>query len=247
MPLPAIPSMPLQAGFILLALILGAWWVFAVGRAYAREGTERWHTSRALVGLGVLILWGLFLLGVSQQQWVHEFNSFPPPALRVFIVLLVITAMIAFSTIGRKLAEGLPLIWLVGFQVFRLPTELLIHQAAIAGIAPMEMTFQGRNFDIITSVLALVLLLMLRSGKVPAKLVMSWNVVGLLLLLNVVATAIMAMPHPMQILHTTPPNVWVTYFPFILLPGVLVCSALLGHLLVFRALAIQRRAKAATP
>lgn len=246
MPLPAIPSMALQAGFIVLALILGAWWVLAVGRAYAREGTESWNTPKALVGLSVFFLWGLFLLGVSQQQWVHEFNSFPPPALRVFIVLLFITAMIAFSAIGRKLAAGLPLIWLVGFQVFRLPTELLIHQAATAGLAPMEMTFQGRNFDIITPVLALVLVLMLRSGKVPAKLVMSWNVIGLLLLLNVVATAIMAMPHPMQILHTTPPNVWVTYFPFILLPGVLVCSALLGHLLVFRALATQRRTKAAT-
>ena len=243
MPLPAVPSIALQAGFILLALVLGMWWVFAAGRVYAADSGGRWNVSKAIVGLGVFLLWGVFLFGVSQQKWAHGFDSFPPPAVRVFLVLLFITTMIAFSSIGRKLGEGLPMIWLVGFQVFRLPTEMLIHQAANAGLAPVEMTFEGRNFDIITAVLALVLVLVLRRGEVPAKWIMGWNILGLLLLLNVVITAIMAMPHPMQIFETTPPNVWVTYFPFILLPGVLVCSALLGHFLVFRALAAQRRTK----
>lgn len=241
MPLPNIPSVELQAGFLLIALFLGVWWTYAVGRAYASGPDTRWNTPKAMVALGIFVLWGVFLFGVSQQEWAHQFDTFPPPGLRVFLGLLLATVVIAFSPIGRRLATGLPMVLLVGFQVFRLPTEWLIHQAANAGIAPMEMTFQGRNFDIVTAVLALILVFALRRGAVSVKLLMGWNILGLLLLLNVMATAIMAMPHPLQVLHTNPPNVWVTYFPFILLPGVMVCSALLGHLLVFRALAAQRK------
>lgn len=246
MPLPVIPSAVLQAEFILLALLLGVWWTFATGKAYVvPDSGARWNMPKAMIGLGVILLWSGFLFGVSQQAWAHEFNFFPPPGVRVFLALMVVTAVIAFSPIGRKLAGGLPLIWLVGFQAFRLPTELLIYQAAEAGLAPMEMTFHGRNFDIVTAILALVLMVLLRRGEVSTRLILGWNILGVVLLLNVVVTAIMSMPHPMQILHTNPPNVWVTYFPFILLPGVAVCSALLGHLLVFRALTTYHRTQRA--
>lgn len=241
MPLQNIPSDALQAGFLLIAMTLCVWWTYAVGRAYASSADMRWSTSKAVAALGVFALWIALLFGVSQQEWAHRFDTFPPPGLRVFLGLLLATVVVAFSSIGRRLTIGLPMVLLVGFQVFRLPTEWLIHQAGNAGIAPMEMTFQGRNFDIVTAVLALVLIFALRRGAVSVKLLMGWNILGLLLLLNVVATGIMAMPHPLQVLHTNPPNVWVTYFPFILLPGVMVCSALLGHLLVFRALAAQRK------
>lgn len=246
MPLPGIPSAVLQAEFILLALLLGVWWVFATGKAYAvPDSGARWNMPKAMIALGVILLWFGFLFAVSQQVWAHEFTSFPPPGLRVFLALMVVTAVIAFSPIGRKLANGLPLIWLVSFQAFRLPTELLIYQAAEAGVAPMEQTFHGLNFDIVTAILALVLMVLLRRGEVSSKLILGWNILGLALLLNVVVTAIMAMPHPMQVLHTNPPNVWVTYFPFILLPGVAVCSALLGHLLVFRALTMYHQTQRA--
>ena len=241
MPLPNMPTLGLQGGFFLIALILGVWWVYAVRRAYASHTGVRRNNSKTLITFGVFVLWSGLLYGVSQQEWAHQFDTFPPPGLRVFLALIVATVVIAFSTIGRTLANGVPMILLVGFQVFRLPVELLIHQAATAGIAPIEMTYEGRNFDITTAVLALVLVVALHRGVASTRVLMGWNVLGLLLLLNVVVTAIMAMPHPFQLLHTNPPNVWVTYFPYILLPGVMVCSALLGHLLVFRALAMQPR------
>src|SRR3972149_371059 len=106
MPLPIIPSAVLQAEFILLALLLGVWWVFATGKAYVvPDSGARWNMPKAMIGLGVILLWSGFLFGVSQQVWAHEFISFPPPGLRVFLALMVVTAVIAFSPIGRKLAE----------------------------------------------------------------------------------------------------------------------------------------------
>lgn len=240
MPLPVVPSVGLQAGFLVLALALGMWWAYAAGRASLPSDGVGWSPRRAAVALAAFFVWFAFLFGVSQASWMHEFDSFPPPGMRVVMLLIVITIVIAFSPVGRRLAEGVPMIWLVGFQVFRLPTELLIHQAANDGLAPIEMTYEGSNFDILTAVLALALVLMMRKGAVSPKLLLGWNLLGLFLLLNVVITAIMAMPHPLQLLDTSPPNVWVTYFPFVLLPGVLVCSALLGHLLVFRALRLKR-------
>ncbi|MDH5229922.1 MAG: hypothetical protein OEY38_07685 [Gammaproteobacteria bacterium] len=138
------------------------------------------------------------------------------------------------SQIGLQLVRTLPIYLLVGFQAFRIPVELLIHQAANAGLAPMEMTYFGRNFDIISGLSAIVLALFLFRRVISAKILLLWNVLAMALLTNVVVVAILSMPHPLQVLNTDPANVWVTYSPFILLPGVLVCSAFFGHLLVFR-------------
>ena len=122
MPLPNIPSYELVSGFLLLAMALAAWWMYAVGRAYAASSGKRWNATKALISLSIALAWCGVLFGVSQQNWAHEFDSFPPPGLRVFIVLMAITTMIAFSSIGRQLATELPMVLLVGFQVFRLPT-----------------------------------------------------------------------------------------------------------------------------
>jgi hypothetical protein len=47
----------------------------------------------------------------------------------------------------------------------------------------------------------------------------------------------MSMPGPLR-QFDGPPNVWVGDFPFVWLPTVMVAAALLGHLLVFRRLAM---------
>jgi hypothetical protein len=64
---------------------------------------------------------------------------------------------------------------------------------------------------------------------------MIWNVVGLLLLANVVIVAILATPL-IRYFGDRQLNVWVTYPPFVWLPAVLVLAALAGHLVIFRAL-----------
>ena len=79
-------------------------------------------------------------------------------------------------------------------------------------------------------------------GKPPLWLVALWNALGFGLLVAIGAIAVAAMPlfaafGPDQI------NLWVAYFTFVWLPVVMVWAALLGHILVFRRLLSEYRAR----
>jgi hypothetical protein len=75
--------------------------------------------------------------------------------------------------------------------------------------------------------------------------VVAWNVLGLALLANIVAIAVLATPTPFHHFVNEPPNLLPSTFPYVWLPTFLVPAALFGHLLVFRAIRGQRLAEAA--
>ena len=118
-----------------------------------------------------------------------------------------------------------------------MPLELVLHQMYAEGVIPVQMTFEGRNLDIATGVLAAVLGLWLWKGRRSASLVLIWNILGLVLLVNIVAVAILSTPVPFRYFMNEPANLLPSTFPYVWLPTFLVQAALFGHFLVFRALA----------
>jgi len=243
------PSSSLLAGFIILPIFITLWWIWVSGRAFSAAGNQ--YSGRASNASfdfrvaswagGIFIVWLSCAAYISFQDWAHNFELFPPYGVRVFFIFIVVTVIIAFSKIGKTLALFTPLWLLVGFQSFRIPLELLIYQAYLENVTIIQMTYLGRNFDILTGILALLIAMYAYKNKIPNSIVLIWNVLGMFLLINVVATGVMSMPHAFQIIKSDFPNTWVTYFPFVWLPYVLVCSALFGHLLVFRYLWMQKK------
>jgi hypothetical protein len=146
---------------------------------------------------------------------------------------------VACSPVGTRLVRGLPLWVLVGFQVFRFPLELLMHEAHVEGVMPVQMSYSGQNYDIVTGISAALLGWWLARGGVPRWIVTAWNVIGFALLLNVVTVAILSTPI-FRWFGDDQVNTFVTYPPFVWLPAVLVTAALTGHILVWRKLAFER-------
>lgn len=151
----------------------------------------------------------------------------------------VLSFALAFSRAGKRLAEGLPLWLLVGYQGFRVLVEIMLHRAYVEGVIGRQMTWSGLNFDVVSGATALVLGLWLwrRGEHRPAAraLLWAWNALGLALLLTIVSIAIMSFPGPLA-RFDGPANVWVTTLPFVWLPTIMVTAALLGHLLLARRL-----------
>lgn len=160
-----------------------------------------------------------------------DFHSLPPRLPLVLAPLTVVVAFFAFRPIGTVFRD-LPLSWLIGFQAFRLPLELMIHRAVEEGVAPPQFTWTGLNFDIVVGILSLCLAPL--ASKLPKWIIWVWNVIGISLLLNVVTVAAISVPGPLQLL--TPDNTWIAYFPFIWLPTICVMAALFGHLVTTRKL-----------
>ncbi|TQF12743.1 hypothetical protein FJV41_27355 [Myxococcus llanfairpwllgwyngyllgogerychwyrndrobwllllantysiliogogogochensis] len=239
------PSSVLTSGFGVLVLAVAGLLVVATWHAGRRlgetpRGTLRW--TALAVGVVAFVLGSSGVL--AARGALADMDSMPPTVFGVILPATVLTLVLAGSRFGERLVLGLSLEALVGFQVFRVAVEVALWALHREGIVPVEMTFEGLNFDILTGLTAPVMAWLIHRGRAPRALVGAWNTAGLVLLLTIVAIAVLASPPFARVFEATPRNTVITTAPFIWLPVVLVQAALFGHLLVFRWL---RRHRASAP
>lgn len=207
----------------------------AAAAALVKAGVR---SSRVFLPLAV---WMGLTGGLAGSGRLLAFETFPPPLLRLVMLGLLVTLVLVTSRAAASWLENWSLAGLVAFQAFRLPLELLMHRAATEQVMPPQMTYTGRNFDILTGILAIpVAMIIFKDMRLGRRLAWAWNVLGLALLVNVVTVAILSVPGPMRLFMEEPANEWVAHSPFIWLPTVLVPLALAGHVLVARKLLMDR-------
>ena len=227
-----------RLAFEALVMLVATGFIAGVGLALRAGGEDASRMRRVVLAAGAALALWLAFTGRLAATGFLVFDPFPT-MLPLLVGGLVIAFALAFSRLGGSLAMDLPLAFLVGYQGFRIPVELLLHRAHAEGLAPVQMTYLGMNFDILTGVTALLLAALSRLGPVPRWLLFGWNLVGFGLLVNVVTIAMLSAPMPLRIFWNEPANVWVTRFPWVWLPTFLVPLALLGHLLVWRRIFAQ--------
>ena len=208
---------------IVAALCLG--WVAAVARVRGR---------RTAVGFGLALAGWLAVTA----GWSAALASSGSLALFLGFFLCSNGAglVMASSPLGRDLAAGLPLAGLIGFQAFRLPLEVVLHQWAAEGAIPVEMTWDGRNLDVISGVVC-----GLAGGWLvwrPDDRAVAWAATGIgaVLLANVAWTAVNCSPVPFARFHPEPPLLLALAAPWSWIVPVCVASALAGHVLAVRSL-----------
>jgi small-conductance mechanosensitive channel len=222
------PSPLLQAGFWIFALVIALSLPILTWRTTQKRGATAFTLGLAV---GWVTLTGL----LTRWARFHSFELPPPFLITVFLGALGIVALV-MSPLGKELVSGATLAGLVLFQGFRFPLELLMHRAYEEGLMPVQMSYDGRNLDILTGISALILGSILLWQTLPKALLWIWNVAGLGLLINVVGVAILSTPTPFRQFHNDPPNIWILDAPFVWLPMVMVMAALFGHLAVARKL-----------
>ena len=229
---------------IITTLILGFLFIQGTVTASKNLGKSAQKRKKARIWAGATFLgWLLFVCIVGATDILAEFESMPPRFL-IFLVLVVLgTVFLAFSKLGDLLSDGLPISYLVGFQTFRILAELSLYAAYTEGRAPIQMTFLGINHDILSGVSAPIMVYILKHRR-SNKMLFLWNILCLLLLVKIVVVAVLSAPTPFQFFKDEPANTLVMHMPHILLPGILVPFALLGHILVFRWLWKNRKKKA---
>jgi hypothetical protein len=169
-------------------------------------------------------------------------NTLPP---RFALLVLPPNLFIIFlflSKRGRSFLDGLDVKMLTLLHIVRIPVELVLLWLFLYKMVPERMTFEGRNFDIISGITApIVYYLGFVKNKLSSRMILVWNFICLALLFNIVITAILSAPVVFQRFDFDQPNIGVFYFPFNWLPGCIVPLVLLSHLAVIRNLLIGRR------
>ena len=111
---------------------------------------------------------------------------------------------------------------------------------------PVQMSYSGFNFDILTGLSAIGVALYLVKRPHALGVVRVWNVAGIVLLANVLTIAVLSTPTPIRVFHNEPANEWIAHAPWVWLPAVFVVAAIIGHVIVFRRLRYESRVRART-
>lgn len=203
-------------------------------------GTIVWFyiTTKSKTFLFVAIGWTI-LQSILGLQGIYQHTETIPPRIMLFgvfptLILIVITFL---TKRGRTFIDNINLKTLTYFHSIRIPVEIVLALLFHQGLVSVYMTFEGTNFDLFSGLTAaIVAYIAFRSSTLNKKLLIWWNFLCLILLLNVVITAVFAVPSPFQKISLDQPNVAILYFPFNLLPTVIVPTVLFGHLIAIRQL-----------
>jgi hypothetical protein len=217
-------SFYISAFFILTTFLTIVFFIYAIKRGA--------FSSTPAKLLGFLIpFWLLFQATLAISGFYLKTDS-TPPRLALFAVLpTLITILLLFIFARKSLIERLPLRALTLLHIIRIPVELSLFWLFQNGLVPQLMTFEGRNFDILSGITAPVIFwLAFRNGKPNRPLLIVWNVFALILLINIVANAFLSIPSSFQQFAFEQPNRAVLYFPFIWLPSLVVPIVLFSHL-----------------
>lgn len=192
------------------------------------------HNRRVLI---ISLIWLVLQAIISYTGFYTVTDTRPPRFLLLVLPPMLLFISMFFTDKGRAFIDSLDLKSLHWIHVVRIPVEIALLYLFYAKLIPELMTFEGRNFDILAGITApLMIYLYFTKKSVSAKLMITWNVVCLLLLANIVAHAILSAPFPFQQLAFDQPNIGVFYFPITWLPTYIVPVVMFSHLASIRQL-----------
>jgi hypothetical protein len=193
------------------------------------------HYSKAAII--VVLLW-LGLQSVISLSGFYTVMDVKPPRFGLLLLPpVVFIAGMFFTKKGRRVIDGFDVKTLTLIHIVRIPVELTLYWLFLRNVVPKVMTFEGRNFDILCGLTApFVYYFGYVRNKLGRKVLIAWNVVCLLLLVNIVITAVLSAPFSFQQFGLDRPNIAILYFPYTWLPCLLVPVVLLAHLVALRRL-----------
>jgi hypothetical protein len=199
-------------------------------------------SNGSMRSIWLLFAWLAIHMILSLYGFYKNTSQVPPRfLLLLFPPLLVITILFVTAS-GRKYLNSFNIKYLTLLHVVRLPVELVLLFLSFHKVVPELMTFEGRNFDIISGCTApLIYYYGFVKKRLSSRILLLWNFICLVLLFNIVIHAILSAPFPFQQLAFNQPNIAVFYFPFVWLPGFIVPAVFFAHLVAIRKLVISQR------
>ncbi len=230
----------IELGFMAIVLFVVAALLATVAVAARSAGR---NPAADVVRVGLVLATWLVLTGGAAAAGLLRVDHGPFRVLPLVVVAIAGPLLAMRGPIGRALVAATPRAVVVAVQVFRIPVELVLWRLLVAGVVPVQMTFEGRNLDVLTGLTAIpVAIVAWGAQRRGWRLALAWHTAGIALLINIVSIAIRSVPGPLRTYAAEPANTIIGHAPFIWLPAFLVPVALLGHVVGIRQAVAARRA-----
>ena len=192
----------------------------------------------------IIAVWMIFQSLIAATGFFAVVNTIPPRLMILLILPLIGILALFFTRRGKCFIDSFDIKKLTFLHSVRIAIEVVLFWLFINKTMPQLMTFEGRNFDLLSGVTALLVYYFgFVKTKLGAKQILAWNFICLAILLFTVSNAILSAPTPFQKFAFDQPTIAVLYFPFVWLPGIVVPVVILSHLIAIRALMREVRHK----
>jgi len=219
---------PSNLSTVLFLFIVGAV-AIAMITGYTRASDQH-RAKRASVAAMAVGIWMAASFIFTAVVNVPEERAFIVVAPFIGLNLILITA-ITLSPIGRSLS-ALPAAALVGFHVFRIPLEYVLHLWSTEGVIPTALSWHGQNYDVLTGLLAILTLLTMRRFR---WMLVVFQLVGIAMLFNIIRIVAQNTPgSPLYTQSEEPALLLALHFPTVWIVSVCVFGAILGHAVLLR-------------
>jgi hypothetical protein len=122
----------------------------------------------------------------------------------------------------------------VALQTFRVGVELAFWRLHAEGVAPVQVTFEGRNFDALVGLTAPVVAAGIAFGWLGPRTTIAWNLFGLAMLFNAIGTVATSTPGPLHLSWTGEPFTAIAAWPVVWIPALLAPIGISLHITSIR-------------
>jgi hypothetical protein len=220
----------LSSTLLLSATAAGVMALLAVGIAGAARRVGMTHPRRLAAVLAIALLAWLGATAAlaasgALSDWTDRpprWQLLPPTALGTLVIF-------SRTRLFRRLLAGVPPWQPVALQTFRVGVELAFWRLHAEGFAPQQVTFDGRNFDVLVGLSAPLLAIGIATGRIGPRVTIGWNLVGLALLVNAIATVSTSAPGPLHREWSGGPFTAIAAWPVVWIPALLAPLAVFLH------------------
>jgi hypothetical protein len=202
-----------------------------LAQAARRAGQPRSLAASVAAGM---IVWLGATAALAQSGILSDWTARPPRW-----PLLPLTALGTFvflsltRTFPRLLAEVPP--WQpVALQAFRVGVELAFWRLHMEGVAPVQVTFEGRNFDALVGLTAPVVAAGIAASWVGPRMTIAWNLFGLAMLANAIGTVATSTPGQLHMSWPGEPFTAIAAWPVVWIPALLAPIGIFLHIVSIR-------------
>ena len=214
---------------IYISILFGLITLLTVGLFYKA-------TNRSILSLVILLTWLVIQAVIALTNFYTVTDTIPPRFLLLVMPPILFIILLFATNKGRIFIDSLDIKALTLLHIVRVPVEIVLFRLFIYIMIPELMTFEGRNFDVISGISAPLIYFGFVQKQLSNKIIIIWNVLCLMLLFNIVINAVFSAPFPFQKFAFDQPNIAILYFPFNWLPSCVVPIVLFSHIVVIRQL-----------
>ena len=222
-------------GFILFTL------KFAFKKLRLEEKQRTLFLRYTLLGI---IFWILLLLVISITGFFEDYSSLPPRIALAALPPIILMLFLLQHKLFKFVLKVIPEKWLILFQSFRIPMEVMFYLYFLAEVLPFQMTFVGLNHDILVGLTALIagFLFFIKRHRQQVAAIL-WNISGIAMLINIVTITALSTDSPFRVFMNDPSANFIGSFPFILIPGFIVPMAIGMHVFSIKQLVMNGNGK----